>query len=115
MLDDLATHQAAQTIHSPQHHPVVTPMRDQSQVVCNEEIEVVVEPFSSFGRIAHLRRSLLHRPGVTRATPTSFAGGRAAFLVQLSGGTVAGSLVIPGTQLTAADQTRVHLTPLSLA
>lgn len=87
----------------------VLPMRDDAGVECAGEVEIVVSQFTSFGRLAHLRRSLLALPQVSSARITRYSGFTAFFSVSVAPGTVAGALALPGTRLVASDGRRVEL------
>lgn len=73
------------------------------------EVEVVMTRFTSFGRLTHLRRSLLALPGVTAARITRYSGFTAYFSVSVAPGTRAGALALPGTRLVDASSRRVEL------
>ena len=87
----------------------VVPMRDDAGVECASEVEIVVSQFTSFGRLAHLRRSLLALPQVSSARITRYSGFTAFFSVSVAPGTRAGALALPGTRLVASDGRRVEL------
>jgi hypothetical protein len=101
-------HAPATNGHAPAG-PNVVPMRDAAGVECASEVEIVVSQFTSFGRLAHLRRSLLALPQVSSARITRYSGFTAFFSVSVAPGTVAGALALPGTRLVASDGRRVEL------
>jgi hypothetical protein len=95
--------------HAPSTNGQVLPMRDDAGVECASEVEIVVSQFTSFGRLAHLRRSLLALPQVSSARITRYSGFTAFFSVSVAPGTRAGALALPGTRLVASDGRRVEL------
>ncbi|MBI4261734.1 MAG: hypothetical protein HY658_14355 [Actinobacteria bacterium] len=78
-------------------------------IECQPEVEIAVTRFTSFGRLAHLRRSLLALPQVSSARITRYSGFTAFFSVTVAPGTLAGALAVPGTRLIASDGRRVEL------
>ncbi len=87
----------------------VVPMRDFEGMECETEVEIVVTRFTSFGRLAHLRRSLLALPHVSSARIIRYSGFTAFFTVTVAPGTRAGALALPGTRLVSSDGRRIEL------
>ena len=76
---------------------------------CEGAVEVVVHRFGAFGRLAHFRQWLMHRPGVTSVRIAGYASQTAVFALTLSDATTPRALTAPGTRLVHADGSRVEL------
>jgi len=72
-------------------------------------LEVVVRPFTSYGRLAHVRRAFLAKRGVRSVKIARFAEGQAHFLVDLAPGVPPASMAIPGTSLGTVTASRIVL------
>ena len=72
-------------------------------------VEVVIAPFSGFGRLAHLRRALLAIPGVRGARIASYDHSEARFVVDLDDGTSPSRLQLPGTRITHLSTSAIAL------
>lgn len=73
------------------------------------EVELVITAFSSFGRVAHVRRYLQGLAPVASARILDYAPGTVRFLLEIEPGTPSHTLVVPGTDLLDADGPRVRL------
>jgi hypothetical protein len=87
----------------------IRPMHDVGEVGCETEVDLVIFRFSSFGRLAHFRRSLLGVPGVRSARIANYGDRTALFALNVTPGLRSGALVLPGTRLIGSDGKRVEL------
>lgn len=74
-----------------------------------EDVEVVVRPFTGFGRLAHLRRQLLSLPAVDTARIAGYGPGEARFRVGLTATGTLDDLRLPGTRISHMSATLVSL------
>lgn len=72
-------------------------------------VSLVIHRFSSFGRVAHVRRWLLSLPQVTAARIESYGAGTVRFAIAVSPGTTASAVTVPGTRLVTCDGASVTL------
>lgn len=75
----------------------------------NSDIDVVIKPFTGFGRLAGLRRQLLSIPVVLSARIVGYEGGEARFRVSLASNASASDLCIPGTKIVQVTASLVAL------
>ena len=87
----------------------VRALRDFSEIVCADEVELVIFRFTSFGRLAHFRRALMGHPGIDDARIASYGEQTAFFSLRVVPGTASGALVLPGTRLINSDGRRIEL------
>ena len=87
----------------------VHPLREAGGIEVSSEVELVIFRFMSFGRLAHLRRSLLSMPHVVSARIRGYGDQTAYFTLAVNPGTRAASLAVPGTRLLTASGGRVEL------
>lgn len=87
----------------------VYPLHATQAAPCSGEVEVVIFKFMSFGRLAHVRRSLQSIGAVRGVRITGYGDQTAFFSVTVAPSTPASSLVVPGTRLLSSNGSRVEL------
>ena len=90
-------------------HPITEAVAGPDPTLSVDEVEVVVQPFVGFGRLAHLRRQLLELPVVRGARIVGYGDGEARFAVAVEPSASGGDLCVPGTRVRAVSGGLVYL------
>lgn len=90
-------------------HPIGEAVVGQASALSVDEVEVVVQPFVGFGRLAHLRRQLLDLPAVRAARILGYGDGEARFAVAVEPSASGGDLCVPGTRVRVISGGLVYL------
>ena len=80
-------------------HPIDEQAPAAGSALSAGEVEVVVQPFVGFGRLAHLRRQLLELPAVRTARIVGYDNSEARFAVAVEPSASGGDLCLPGTRV----------------